>query len=173
MHSFSDEYQPDSRNIKLSTFTNSNHFSNVPVHETDWKENVRSLHEGKEKQLLDYSLRHKSPNLYTRSIDRREIMRRNRLIDYPQSSDLKLSSPLQHNISDMYHGERDWLPRGDCNQYNAVSTRLVDATLPRNHIGSYSRNYKSAQNYNMTSDHEYSPNSVFRNGRGREDTWLV
>ena len=101
-------------------------------------------------------------------------MRRNHLIDYPQNSDSKLPSLLQHNISDMYHGDQDWLqPRGDCNRFNAVSTRICDATLPRNHIGSYSRNYKSTQNYNMTLDHDYSPNSVFRSRRGREDTWLV
>lgn len=173
MLSFSGEYQSDSRGMKMSTFTNSNHSSNAPVHERHWKENYRSLPEEKEKHLIDYSPGHKSPNLYTRSIDRREVMRRNQLIDYPLSSDLKVSRPLQHNISDMYHGETDWLPRGDCSRYNAVSTRMCDATLPRNHLGSYSRNYKSAQKYNMISDHDYSPNSVFRNSRRRDDTWLV
>ena len=167
----SEEYQSDTRGMKMSTFTIANPSSNVPF---QWKENIRSLPEEKETNLIDYSQRHKSPKLYTRSIDRREVMRRNHLIDYPQNSDSKLPSLLQHNISDMYHGDQDWLqPRGDCNRFNAMSTRICDATLPRNHIGSYSRNYKSTQNYNMTSDHDYSPNSVFRSRRGREDTWLV
>ena len=171
--SFLDEYHADSGAIKLSTFSNSNPSSNALVHERHWKDNFESLPQEKETNLINSSPRYKNPKLYTRSIDRREVLRRNHLIDYPQPSDSKLPSLQQNNISDIYHGDQYWLPRGDCNRYNAVSTQICDATLPRNHIGSYSRNYKSTQNYNMTSDHDYSPNSVFRSRRGREDTWLV
>ena len=128
----------------------------------------------RENPLIDYSSRQKRPKLYTRSIDRREIMRRNELMDYPQSSGPKLPNPLRHNISDLYPDNRELFQRNGSRRYNAMATQMCDATLPRSYLASHSRNYHPlGQHYAMTPTIETSPNSVFRSKHGREDTWLV
>ena len=139
-----DEYHPiDTKRRALSTFTPPN----------------------------DSISKHRRPILYTRSIDRREMMRRNRLTAHAQITDPQFSNSF-HN--DLYPEE----------VFNRSSDRFGKITDQQHCEGTLSRSYLAARSrsgqpshrkhisYSMSPNFE-ERNSVFRNKCANEDTWLV
>ena len=165
-----DEYQADSRTRKLTTFTPSNTLPHSSAHNTKWEDGLSSLAQEVEENVIHYNSRENRPGLYSGSIDRREILRRNQRLHYPQDSDTKLTKHLRHNISDLYPDNNEIVNHGNCSRYNTISPQMYDTTLPRRYQATSARNFPSAQQYSIPTNLEHS---VFRNKRSREDTWLV
>ena len=94
-----DEFQSDSKRRKFSTFNPSNTPTTATFHETDWNgEFRRSMRDGNN-HFMNYSAEQKRLPLYTRSIDRREILRRNEMADYAKISELKYTDPSLQDVS--------------------------------------------------------------------------
>ena len=166
-----DEYHTEFRRTDLSTFSPTNIIklknSNNPTHENDFV----SLATESEPHVLDYCIEQKRPQLFTRSIDRRAILRNNQMLGYP--SDPGLPKRLRNNH---YSPNEKMCNRSfDGVQYNTSSNPSCEATLSRSYLASRSRGYQSGQPFSMQLALEHSPNhpSVFRNKRSREETWLV
>lgn len=123
--------------------------------------------------MINYSSRENKPHLYTRSIDRREILRKNQLMYYPHDSDPKRPKHLRHNICDVYPDNNEMLHHSDGSRYNAISAQMCDATLPRRYLATHTTNSPSSYHYSIAPSLEHSQHSVFRNKPAREDTWLV
>jgi hypothetical protein len=169
----SDDYQSDSRRRQLSSFTTSNTLPNSSSHNTNREDDFNPLPHLRESHMINYSSRENKPNLYTRSIDRRELLRKNQLMYHSHDSDPKLPKHLRHNISDLYPDNNEMLHQSDGSRYNAISAQMCDATLPRRYLATHARNSPSRYNYSISPSIEDSQHSVFRNKRAREDTWLV
>ena len=171
---FLDEFHPEFRRRNFSTFSPTNitnlKKNNEPMHEN----NFISLPTESEPRVLDYCIAQKRPQLFTRSIDRRAILRNHQMLGY--SRDVKLPKRLRHNESNSYSPNGEMFDRSfDGIQYNTSSSPSCEATLSRSYLASRSRGYQAGQPFSMQLALEQSPNhpSVFRNKRSREETWLV
>ena len=136
--------------------------------------NFISLPTESEPRVLDYCIAQKRPQLFTRSIDRRAILRNHQMLGY--SRDSKLPKRLRHNESNSYSPNGEMFDRSfDGIQYNTSSSPSCEATLSRSYLASRSRGYQAGQPFSMQLALEQYPNhpSVFRNKRSREETWLV
>ena len=170
-----DEYHTEFSRRNLSTFSPTNitkvKNSNNSTHENDF---VSLAASESEPHVLDYCIEQKRPQLFTRSIDRRAILRNHQMLGYP--SDAKLPKRLRNNGINHYSPNGEMFNRSfDDVQYNTSSNPSCEATLSRSYLASRSRGYQSGQPFSMKLALEHSPNhpSVFRNKRSREETWLV
>ena len=161
----------------MSTFGSSNTPSTATFNETEWDNNFQASLRDRDTHFIDYSMKQKRPYLYTRSIDRREILRRNQITDYAQDSDPKLTHSSRHNISDVYPENRDMFRRSVSRRRDASSNRNCEATLSRSYLAARSKDDQLSHmkhvSYSMSPGRELSRNSVFRNKRAKEDLWLV
>ena len=170
-----DEYHTEFRRRNLSTFSPTNitkvKNSNNSTHENDF---VSLAASESEPHVLDYCIEQKRPQLFTRSIDRRAILRNHQMLGYP--SDAKLPKRLRNNGINHYSPNGEMFNRSfDDVQYNTSSNPSCEATLSRSYLASRSRGYQSGQPFSMKLALEHSTNhpSVFRNKRSKEETWLV
>ena len=171
---YSDEYQPPGRRRELSTFASSNTPSTTTGTEAEWEDSIRTLPlREREEHLIEYPSGKRAHQLYTRSIDRREILRRNQMMDHTAPSDTKIPNFSRFDEYNQYPENREMFQQPYSARYNAMSNQNCEATLSRSYLAARSRNYKSNHQYSMSPGIEHPRNSVFRNKRTREDTWLV